>query len=118
MIKFLGFLWNNKKLLWVEAKQFLYMLGVILFQCISMHIVRALLLRAKSNCCRDLDHRRLILHLFRLLDSSFHGLEIIVTLLHPLHMPAVCFEAFRDILSERNSGVSIYVTLGMQILFK
>ena len=64
-------------------------------------------LGTETNGGSQFDDRRLVLDLLTFADRGLDALEVIVTILHPLGVPAVGFKTLKDILSEGALGITI-----------
>jgi len=100
-------LWNDEALGWVKTELLLDGLAVVLLEGVTVDTASTLELRTETNGGGQLDHGWLVLDLLGLLDGSLHTLEIGVTLLDVLDVPAVRLETLGNILGEGTLGVTV-----------
>lgn len=98
---------NNESLLWVETELLLDLQDVVLLQWVTVDTAGTLELGAVTDGGGKLDDGWLVLDLLGLLDGSLHALEVGVTLLDVLGVPAVGLKALQDVLSEGALGVTV-----------
>jgi len=98
---------NSKGLLGVEAEQLLNTLGIIGLEGVTVDTAGTGKLGAETNGGGQLDDGGLVGDLLTLADGSLDTLEIVVTILDPLGVPAVGLEALEDILGEGTLGVTV-----------
>lgn len=72
-----------------------------------MNTTGTLELGAETNGGGQLDEGGLVSDLLALADGSLDSLEVVVTILNPLGVPAVGIKALNDILSEGTLGVTV-----------
>ena len=100
-------LWDDEALLWVETELLLDHLAVVLLERVTVDTTSTLKLGTETNGGGKLDHGWLVGDLLGLLDGSLHTLEIGVTLLDVLNVPAVSLETLHNILGEGTLGVTV-----------
>lgn len=98
---------NDEALLGVEAEQLLDVLGIVGLEGITVNTASTGKLGAEANGGGQLDDGGLVLDLLALADSILNGLEVVVTVLDPLGVPAVGLETLHDILGEGALGVTV-----------
>jgi hypothetical protein len=98
---------NNKALLGVEAEQLLNTLGIVGLEGVTVDTAGTGELGAETNGGGQLDDGGLVSNLLTLADSSLNALEVVVTILDPLGVPAVSLETLQDVLGEGALGVTV-----------
>jgi hypothetical protein len=99
---------DGEALLGVEAKQLLDVLGIIGLEGVTVDTVGTLELGTETNGGGQLDDGGLVSDLLALADSILDGLEVVVTILDPLGVPAVGLETLQNVFSEGALGVTVY----------
>lgn len=107
VVEVIDLLGDLKAGLGVETPLLLDGLGVVSLEGVAVDTVSALELGAVADGGGELDDGRLVLDALRDLNSLLDTLEVVVTVLDPLGVPAVGLEALHDILSEGAVGVSV-----------
>ena len=97
-------------LLGVEAELLLDLLAIVGLEGVAVDTAGTLELGTETDGGGKLDHRGLVGDLLGLSDGLLDGLEVGVTVLDVLYVPAVGLESLADILSESALGVTIYMT--------
>lgn len=107
MVEVVDGLGNNKALLGVEAEQLLNTLGVVGLEGVTVDTAGTGELGAETNGGGQLDDRGLVSDLLTLADSSLNALEVVVTVLDPLGVPAISLKTLQDVLGEGALGVTV-----------
>lgn len=107
VVEVVHLLGNDEGLLGVETEGLLDVLDVVGLQRVSVDTTGTLQLGTETNGGGQLDDGGLILNLLAPLDGGLDTLEVVVTILDPLGVPAVGLETLQDILSEGALGVTV-----------
>ena len=107
VVKVIDLLGHDEALLGVEAEQLLDALGVIGLERVTVDTAGTSQLGAETNGGGQLDDGRLVGHLLTLADGGLDTLEVVVTVLDPLGVPAVGLETLHDVLGEGTLGVTV-----------
>ena len=103
-------------LLGVETELGLDLCSVVGLEGVAVHTVGALELGTETNDGGELDDRRLVLDILCLLDGGLDALEVVVTVLDPLCVPAVGLEASQDIFGESDGSVTVFGKSGIVLV--
>lgn len=98
---------NDEALLGVEAELLLNVLSIVSLEGVAVDTAGTSQLGAEANGGGQLDDGGLVSNLLTLADSVLDGLEVVVTVLDPLGVPAVGLEALHDVLGESTLGVTV-----------
>lgn len=107
VVQVVDLLGDDEGLLGVETELLLDALDVVSLQGVAVDTTGTLELGAKTNGGGELDDGRLVLDLLGLLNGSLDTIEVIVTVLDVLAVPAVGLESLDDVLSEGALGVAV-----------
>ena len=108
MVLVVNLLGNNEALLGVESEKCLDVLGILSLERVAVDTAGTGKLRAEANGGGQLDDGGLVSNLLASADGSLDTLEVVITILDPLGVPAVGLEALHNILSEGTLSVTIY----------
>lgn len=103
-------------LLGVEAELLLDLLAIVGLEGVAVDTAGTLELGTETDGGGKLDHRGLVGDLLGLSDGLLDGLEVGVTVLDVLYVPAVGLESLADILSESALGVTVCMTSDFEFL--
>ena len=73
-----------------------------------MDSTSTLVLRAESDRGCELDHGWLVSNTLGLRDRCLNALQVVVTILHVLCVPAVGLEPLHDVFSEGALGITVF----------
>jgi hypothetical protein len=107
VVKVVDLLGNDEALLGVEAEGTLDVLGIVSLEGVAVDTAGTSQLGAEANGGGQLDDGGLVSDLLTLADSVLDGLEVVVTVLDPLGVPAVGLEALHNVLGEGALGVTV-----------
>ena len=101
---------NSEHLLGIEAELLLDLLAIVGLEGVAVDTAGTLELGSETDGGGELDHRGLVGDLLGLSDGLLNALEVGVTVLDVLYVPAVGLESLADILSESALGVTVCMT--------
>lgn len=111
VVQVVDLLGNDEALLGVEAEGALDLLGIVSLEGVAVDTAGTSQLGAVANGGGQLDDGGLVSDLLTLADSVLNSLEVVVTVLDPLGVPAVGLEALHNVLGEGALGVTVWKAL-------
>lgn len=114
VVHVVNLLGNDEHLLGVKAELLLDLLDVVGLEGVAVDTAGTLKLGAETDGGGELDDGGLVGDLLGLGDSLLNALEVAVSILDVLSVPAIRLESLEDILSEGALGVTVCGLISIQ----